>query len=35
MILSLTETQTPTEVLLMTAAVQIIGENGSFERDRC
>ena len=28
MISSLTETQTPTEVLLMTAAVQIIGENG-------
>ena len=34
MILSLTETQTPTDILLMTAAVQIIGENGRKFRTR-
>ena len=34
MISSLTEMQTPTEVLLMTAAVQIIGENGRKFRTR-
>ena len=34
MVSSLTETQTPTEVLLMTAAVQIIGENGRKFRTR-
>ena len=34
MISSLAETQTPTEVFLMTAAVQIIGENGRKFRTR-
>ena len=34
MILSLAETQTPTEVLLLTAVVQIIGENGRKFRMR-